>query len=68
MTVRSGCQNKGHNTYGYFAQKFELDWYCGFRLKVENSIENPEKIKISLCGINVKKWLTAGLPSDVESY
>ena len=27
-----------------------------------------EKIKIGFCGINVRKWLTAGLPFDVESY
>ena len=44
----------------YFAQKFEVDWCCEFRSKVESSIVNPEeKITISFCGVNVKRkgWL-----------
>ena len=39
-----------------------------FRSKVEESwIEDPKKnIKIYSCGINVRKGLTAGVPSDVQ--
>ena len=37
-------------------------------MEISTRIENPnEKFKISLCGINIRKGLTAGLPSDVES-
>ena len=37
-------------------------WRFRLRLRI------LRRIKISLCGINIRKGLTAGLPSDVESY